>query len=141
MGLAIENPGVFGRFVDVGGDLAPNHGAPAATLRYLYGGDPQAARRFDPDQILDGHRFGHIEGWFAAGTGDRSGLRAAHRLAGLAGRAGIVVHAYQGPGGHTWAFARHSFERIYPALVNRLSGESPIPGNPVGAGARTRSGT
>ena len=139
IGLAIENPAVFGSFVDVAGDPAPSHGGPEATLRYLYGGNPVAARGFDPGQILTGRHFQHLEGWFAAGTGDRAGLSAARYLAVLAGRAGIGVHTYQGPGGHTWAFARQSFARIYPSLVRDISGQDTNPVRRPGEDFRSRS--
>ena len=41
--LAIEHPDLFGRFVDIAGDVSPNHGGSTATLQYLYGGSVAAA--------------------------------------------------------------------------------------------------
>jgi len=125
--LAIQDPQLFGSFVDISGDLAPNHGGPAATLQYLYGGDGLAAQSFQPSLILARHHYRHLDGWFATGSGDRSALTVARTLGVLAARAGIAAHAYEGPGGHTWAFARQSFAQIYPGLVASLSGQPPGP--------------
>jgi enterochelin esterase-like enzyme len=125
LGLATEAPDVFGRFVDIAGDTAPNHGDTAATLRYLYGGNGVAARSFQPSYILSSRHFPRLQGWFAAGRGDRAGLATVRRLAPLAARAGVVVHTEEGPGGHTWLFARDSFADIYPALVASVSPQLP----------------
>ena len=127
IGLAIENPRVFGSFVDVAGEPAPSHGDPKPLSGTSMGETRWRLEiRAQPDPGRG--RFPHLEGWFAAGTGDRAGLGSvARHLALLAGRAGIVVHTYQGPGGHTWAFARQSFARIYPSLVRDLSGQDTIP--------------
>jgi S-formylglutathione hydrolase FrmB len=123
LGLATEAPDVFGRFVDIAGDMAPNHGDPAATLQYLYGGSGVAARSFQPSYIFSTRRFSGLQGWLAAGSGDRAGLAAVRHLASLAARAGVGVHIDEGPGGHTWLFARDSFADIYPALVSSVSGD------------------
>lgn len=120
IGLAIENPQVFGTFVDIGGDMAPNLGRPAATLKHLYGGSAVEARAFDPSSILATHRYRHLDGWFAAGSADHAGLVAARALAVLAADAGITVHTYQGSGDHTWAFARRSLTKIYPTLARGM---------------------
>jgi enterochelin esterase-like enzyme len=121
VGLAIEHPELFGTFVDVAGDAAPNYGGPAETLRYLYDGDQLAARSFEPEVILATHRYRHLQGWFAAGRGDRHGMNVARELAASAGRAGVEVHTYEATGGHTWTFARLSFAKIYPRLVTAVS--------------------
>lgn len=125
VGLAAEDPDLFGNFVDVAGDMAPNLGGPAVTLRYLYAGNAVAARSFEPKAIFATRHFNHLEGWFAAGSGDRDGLSVAETLAALAGHAGIDVHIYEGPGGHTWAFARHALANIYPTLATTLSSQTP----------------
>jgi enterochelin esterase-like enzyme len=123
LGLATEDPNLFGAFVDIAGDTAPNHGSTAATLRYLYADNLYAFRSFQPQSVLTDRHFGHIEGWFAAGTGDRASLTAVHDLAPLATRAGISTNLYEAHGGHTWLFARQSFSHIYPALASTLSGQ------------------
>jgi enterochelin esterase-like enzyme len=125
LGLATEAPDVFGRFVDIAGDPAPNHGDAAATLRYLYGGNGVAARSFQPSYILSSRQFPRLQGWFAAGSGDRAGLATLRSLAPLASKAGVVVHIDEAPGGHTWLFARDSFADIYPALVASVSAQPP----------------
>jgi S-formylglutathione hydrolase FrmB len=123
VGLAAEDPGLFGYFVDVGGDMAPNLGGPATTLRNLYAGNAAAAESFEPKAIFVTHHFGHLEGWFAAGGGDRNGLGVALTLAGLAAHAGVDTHIYDGPGGHTWLFARRALSNIYPTLATALSSQ------------------
>jgi enterochelin esterase-like enzyme len=132
LGLATENPNLFGAFVDIAGDTAPNHGSAAATLRYLYADNPEAFRSFQPQSVLSVRHFGHVEGWFAAGSGDRTSLIAVRDLAPLASRAGIATDVYEAPGGHTWLFARQSFAHIYPALAATLCGQ-PL-ANPASAG-------
>jgi S-formylglutathione hydrolase FrmB len=124
LGLATEDPGLFRSFVDIAGDTAPNHGDATATLQYLYGGEPLAALFFQPSFVLSTGHFHHLDGWFAAGAEDRSGLAAVRSLAPLAARAGVVVHVDEAPGGHTWLFARESFASIYPALVASLTSPS-----------------
>jgi S-formylglutathione hydrolase FrmB len=121
LGLATEDPDLFGNFVDIAGDIAPNHGDSAVTLQYLYGGNRLAARSFQPSYILSSRQFRRLDGWFAAGKQDRSGLAAVRSLAPLAARAGVLVHVDEAPGGHTWLFARESFANIYPALVASVS--------------------
>jgi S-formylglutathione hydrolase FrmB len=123
--LATQHPDLFGTFVDIAGDRAPNHGDAAATLHYLFGDNLVGARSSDPGLILASHRFSRLDGWFAAGTGDRSSLAVLSSLSPLAARAGIVVHLFEAPGGHTWIFARKSFAAIYPALVTSVSGPAP----------------
>jgi S-formylglutathione hydrolase FrmB len=125
LGLATKAVDVFGSFVDIAGDTAPNHGGSATTLRYLYAGSLTKARSYQPQLLLSGRHFGHLNGWFAAGTGDRSGLTAVAHLAPLAARAGIAVNIYEKAGGHTWLFARQSFAHVYPALVAKLSENTP----------------
>jgi enterochelin esterase-like enzyme len=124
LGLAAEAPDLFGYFVDIAGDTAPNHGDAADTLQYLYGGNSAAARSFQPSFILSSRRFHRLQGWFAAGNGDRAGQAALRSLASLAAKAGVVVHIDEAPGGHTWLFARQSFADIYPALVASVTGQS-----------------
>jgi S-formylglutathione hydrolase FrmB len=124
LGLALESPEVFGTFLDIAGDEAPNLGDAAATLRDLYGGDEVAARSFQPQLILSSHHYTGVQGWFAAGAGDRSGLAAIHDLAGPAEAAGVDVHIYEAPGGHTWDFARRTFAQLYTELVAAVSSPS-----------------
>ncbi len=121
VGLASEYPGLFGHFVDMSGDGAPNHGNVAKTLQYLYGGNQAAARLFQPKLLLTTRHYPHLDGWFAAGSADRHGRRVAAILANLARNAGVGVHTYLGSGGHSWTFARDSFAAIYPSLVSSMA--------------------
>lgn len=119
--LALRHPGIYGRFVDIAGDVAPNYwGGPEATLRTLYGGSLTAEDRHTPSWLLERYRYPGMVGWFSTGTSDR--LRAANdQLAAEAARAGVDVQALDWAGGHTWIYARLAFGRIYPDLVAHLS--------------------
>jgi S-formylglutathione hydrolase FrmB len=125
--LGVMHPRVFGRFVDVAGDEAPNYGFRQTwqtTVVDLYGGNLAAFRSHNPLEVMATHRYRHVAGWFAAATGDRGHLQVAARLAAAARAAGIDAHMLFGAGGHSWTFAGHAFALIYPALVHDVSGSA-----------------
>jgi S-formylglutathione hydrolase FrmB len=122
--LGIRHPNVYGRFVDVAGDAAPNYGFGKAwqtTVLDLYGGNLAAYRSHNPLEVMATHHYFHVMGWFADGTGDQSHLKVAARLAAAARAAGIEARTLFGAGGHSWTFAGHAFDLIYPALVQNVS--------------------
>jgi S-formylglutathione hydrolase FrmB len=125
--LAFRHPDLYGRFVDIAGDPAPNYwGGPAATLRTLYAGNMTAEELHTPGWLLQRHRYPGMVGWLATSNSDP--LRTANALLAVqAGRAGVEVQTFNSPGGHTWTYARQAFARIYPGLVGDLS----APGVPV----------
>jgi S-formylglutathione hydrolase FrmB len=123
LGLALEHPHLFGRFVDIAGDLAPNYGTgdPVQTLRLLYGGSRARERAGTPLVLMAHHRYRGLDAWFAAGNDDKIHRAEMTILARSARRAGIHVHAFSSPGGHSWIFARQTFNRVYPSLVHVLA--------------------
>jgi S-formylglutathione hydrolase FrmB len=123
VGLALEHPGTFGRFVDLAGDLAPDYGTTArSTLANLYGYDRTAEEAHEPLYLLAHGSYPQMVGWFGAGTADRDHLQVALQLAAAAAPAGVDVHEIITPGGHSWSYAGNAFARIYAPLVSALSG-------------------
>ena len=125
--LALRHPGVYGRFVDIAGDPAPNYwGGPAATLRTLYAGSVTAEDLHTPGWLLQRNRYPGMIGWFSVGNSDS--LRGPNtRLAAEAVGTGIDVQTADFAGSHTWTYARQAFSRIYPGLVGALSGTGAAP--------------
>jgi enterochelin esterase-like enzyme len=122
--LALRHPGLYGRFVDIAGDPAPNYwGGPAGTLRTLYAGSMTAEELHTPAWLLQRHRYPGMVGWLATSNSDPKRVPDA-QLAAQAARAGVEVQTFNSPGGHTWTYARQAFARIYPGLVGDLSAAS-----------------
>jgi S-formylglutathione hydrolase FrmB len=122
--LALRHPGLFGRFVDIAGDPAPNYwGGPVATLRVLYAGDTTAEDQHTPAWLLDHNRYPGMLAWFATGSADRLRYPTAHLVA-QAAQAGIAVQSITDPGVHSWAFAARAFHLVYPALAGSLASGS-----------------
>lgn len=123
-GLGTEDPHLFGRFVDLAGDLAPNYGFHQplrVTLERLYGGNVVAMREHDPLQLMASRRYGTTIGWFSAGRQDVRHLAMVERLAQAARASGMRTHLVVIPGDHSWTYAAQAFAHIYPALVRSLS--------------------
>ncbi len=122
IGLATEHPGVFGRFVDISGELVPSFGTDIeTTLRGLYAGDERALLHHEPMWLLATHSYRGSVGWFAAGAQDRYHERIAARLTDAAAAAGMTAYDVSGgPGDHSWAYARSVLDRIYPTLVQSM---------------------
>lgn len=117
--LGIRHPEVYGAFVDLAGDWAPNLGSPAHTLRYLYGGNRAAMAAHDPARLVRPGRFRtqEIEGSFMAGASDADHVRVAGSLSAAARSAGITTTETILPGGHgggrcgDWRARRRPVER------------------------------
>jgi S-formylglutathione hydrolase FrmB len=119
--LALRHPGLYGRFVDIAGDLAPNYwGGPASTLRTLFAGSMTGEELHTPVWLLQRHRYPGMVGWLAASNSDAV-RHYADQLAVEAAGAGVEVQTFNSAGGHTWTYARQAFARIYPDLVGELS--------------------
>jgi S-formylglutathione hydrolase FrmB len=125
--LALRHPDLYGRFVDIAGDAAPNYwGGPAATLRTLYDGSMTAEELNTPGWLLQRHRYPGMVGWLATSNSDP--LRTPNaQLAVQSARAGVEVQTFNSPGGHTWTYARQAFARIYPGLIGELSAAGAVP--------------
>ena len=123
LGLALEHPRIYGRFVDISGDRAPNFGPSAkTTLADLYSGDVTAMVHHEPLWLLAHHRYPHTEGWFASGAGDHSHELFARVLTKAAAAAGVRAFDLSGgAGAHSWTYAGEAFDSLYPALVASMS--------------------
>jgi S-formylglutathione hydrolase FrmB len=124
--LALRHPGIYGRFVDIAGDPAPNYwGGPRATLQTLYAGNTTAQALHSPSWLLQRHGYPGMVAWFATANSDA--LRASNaQLTAQSARAGIEVQTFNSPGGHTWTYAHQAFARIYPGLVGYLSADQAV---------------
>jgi hypothetical protein len=119
LGLATDAPHIYGRFVDIAGDLAPNFGK--NTLIDLYAGNTTEAYHHQPRWLFAHRRYPHLEGWFAASSGDRSHVLIARELTRSARAAGVTAFDASGqPGGHSWSYARTALWSLYPALVESM---------------------
>jgi S-formylglutathione hydrolase FrmB len=125
IGLAAEHPDIFGRFVDLAGDEAPNYGlkpTAAETLKKLYGGNAVEERATTPLLVLARHHYRSEKAWFAVANQDILHVHVEQTLAAASRRAGISAQYFMIPGTHSWTFAAQSFARIYPALVGSVTG-------------------
>jgi S-formylglutathione hydrolase FrmB len=121
--LALRHPDVYGAFVDLAGDAAPNLGGPLPTLRQLYGGSAAAMAAHDPAELLRHWSGRPVVGWFGAGASDRNHVTIAERLAQEAVQVGLTARSFTLPGGHNWQFAAAAFQRVLPDLTETVLGE------------------
>ena len=122
--LALRHPDVYGAFVDIAGDWAPNLGSEADTLSKLYGGDRAAMAAHDPAKLLAANRH-QLRGWFVVGASDHQHVAVADRLAAAARPAGITATRTVVPGGHNWQLARAAFRLVLGDLTQQLTGPTP----------------
>jgi S-formylglutathione hydrolase FrmB len=135
--LAVRHPAVYGTFVDLAGDRAPNLGSDADTLEKLYGGDRAAMAAHDPDNLLRPHRFHGLNGWFVAGHDDAHHAGVARALAAAARSAGITVAEQSIPGAHNWPFAAAAFRAVLPAVAQQLGATPAVPAPATAAPAQS----
>ena len=110
--MAVRHPDVYGAFLDIAGDWAPNQGSEADTLKNIYGGDRAAMAAHDPANLLTANRFRNLRGWLAVGTSDHQHVAVADRLAAAAHPAGIAVTRTRLSGGHNWQLAGTVFRML-----------------------------
>ncbi len=121
--LALRHPSLFGHFVDLGGDAAPN--LRHATLQSLYGGSSSAMTQHTPSWLMAHHRYQELSAWFASGRGDASHLRIGVGQEREARRAGIGAQWFVGPGGHDWHFCTWALHRVLPTLAAQVDRSPP----------------
>ena len=121
--LAVRHPDVYGSFLDLAGDWAPNVGSAAETLHKLYGGNRAAMEAHDPDQLLRAHRFGDLAGWYVAGDSDSRHIAVSHRLRRAAETAGVTFSETLVPGAHNWQFAAAAFRAALSDAAPRLASQ------------------
>jgi S-formylglutathione hydrolase FrmB len=124
--LAVMHPALFGRFVDIAGDLGPNAGTTSQTIDRLYGGDAEAWAAFDPATVMSRHGgYTGVEGMFVV---PQSGpTDAAEGLCALGISRGITCTVLRLPGRHVWPFGSAAFSATLPWLAGALD----TPGTPV----------
>jgi hypothetical protein len=130
LGLALEHPRIYGRFVDIAGDMAPNLGPNAkTTLLRLYAGNKVAMLEHEPKWLLAHHSYPDTEGWFAGSSTDRTDERVARILTRWARAGGMTAFDVSGgAGGHSWTYAAAEFRALYPTLVASMSTPTtPVP--------------
>ncbi|WP_231750949.1 alpha/beta hydrolase family protein [Mycobacterium sp. NAZ190054] len=125
--LSVMHPDIFGAFVDIAGDAAPNAGNQTETVDRLFGGNTDAYLSFDPASVLTRHGpYQGLAGWFDVNSsvgGDakpNDQALAADRLCGLAIRSGIDCAVVSQPGNHDWPFASNAFATALPWLAARI---------------------
>jgi enterochelin esterase-like enzyme len=122
--LTLRHPEAFRTFVDLAGDLAPNLGPPATTIRELYGGNAARWRSHDLLGLLAArHRDGtarSLSGWFAAGRSDLSKLRVSERLARAARSNGLATRFATNAGGHSFRSWTAALPRAFAWAAPRV---------------------
>jgi len=120
--LVVEHPSVFDHFIDISGDLAPNSGNPAQTLRDLYGGNVALEHANEPLLVMHAHgRYQGVNGLFLTSTAELRHQHEAEELSWAAAKAGIWSRVDISPGSHVWQFAAPAFASAYPWLVDQLT--------------------
>jgi S-formylglutathione hydrolase FrmB len=125
--LTAMHPEKFSAFVDIAGDLGPNAGTRAQTIKRLFGGNVDSWAAFDPSTVIAKHgRYSGVSGWFtvngSATVADTGGQYAAAKSLCALGQAnGIDCAVLTEPGRHDWPFAGKVFANALPWLAGRLS--------------------
>lgn len=123
--LSLRHPGIYGSFVDIGGEAQPTAGAPGRgarerTIRELYGGQASQWSAHDPWHLLESHP--PVSGLFVDGTLDHGPAADARRLVVQARRSGVDVRLVTVPGGHSFAMVRRAISAVFPATATSLLG-------------------
>ncbi|MGE2731224.1 alpha/beta hydrolase [Mycolicibacterium vaccae] len=127
--LAVMHPDVFGAFLDIAGDAAPNAGTRSETIARLFAGNEQSYLSFDPATVMTRHGpYVDLAGWFdvngpvfpTAQTKPNDQAVAARSLCSAGTGAGIDCAVVSRPGNHDWPFASRAFTAALPWLAGRL---------------------
>ncbi|MST34360.1 hypothetical protein GHK86_16740, partial [Acidimicrobiaceae bacterium USS-CC1] len=119
--LAVKDHDLYGRFLDIAGDAAPDYGpGGTGTLRVLFDNNRARQAAWNPRLLMATHRYPYLDAWFAAGLQDRGHHLIEPILAADAATAGMHVTTYWAPGHHTWIFARQALQHLYPSFAHTL---------------------
>jgi len=148
--LTVMHPNVFSSFVDIAGDVGPNAGTKAQTIRRLFGGSAAQWAAYDPSTVITKHGpYQGVSGWFAissdpplrreskpvaqntdeeaVGLGGRDAngrtddqTEAANTLCSLGRANGIDCAVVATPGRHDWPFASKAFASSLPWLAGQI---------------------
>jgi S-formylglutathione hydrolase FrmB len=130
--LAARHPDVYGTFIDIAGDWAPNLGSKNQTLHRLYGGNRNAMAAHDPTNLLAAKPDRHLAGWFVDGASDRQHVGTAQRLMAVARPAGVDASQTVLSGGHSWQLAATAWRSVFAPVANQLAVKRTPPGAPPG---------
>ena len=126
--LSLRNPQTFSTFASYSGYASPTYENDNAqqTIVQLYGGSKANYEAHNPVNLLTGHQYPGLAGWFTAGQSDPQPLAASHQLASLARTTGMQVCESSPPGDHSFTFWAAAFRLSLPWLSWRL-GLTPPP--------------
>ena len=152
LNLTIKYPDLFGAFVDIDGDIAPNTGTKAQTIDRLFGGNAAAYADWDPRTIIERHGpYEGLAGWFAvsvpsgtritpiagealpappAGSVASTPGAAARELCALGSEYGIDCAVVPQQGKHDWPFAARVLAASLPWLAGQI-GTPDVPAVPL----------
>ena len=83
--LTVMHPDLFSSFVDIAGDMAPNAGTKAQTIKRLFSGSAAQWAAYDPSTVITKHRpYQGISGWFAISSDPPPPARGSKPLAQIA---------------------------------------------------------
>ncbi len=117
--LAVNAPTVYSTFLDFSGQEEPTLGDRTRTLNTVFGGDPAAFAKVNPLDVLKRRRFPDTAGVITAGRDDAEYGPQAKRVVAATTAAGMEIHHFQLPGGHTWPVWASALELSLPFLSHR----------------------
>lgn len=100
--MAVNAPGVFGRFLDISGEYEPLNGSKHDTIDDYFGGDASAYAAVDPVEVMKRQRFPDTAGRLVVGLGDRVYYPELKRVLAACEGAGMDMSWLGLPGGHSW---------------------------------------
>lgn len=117
--LGAEHPSLYGTILDISGELEPQAGSPAQTIKAGFGGSAAAYAAAAPSAILAAHapyRSLHIV--FAVGGDDTRYLAWTNILRAAAVRAGATTDLFVSPGtAHDWHTVVYALTRALPVVA------------------------
>lgn len=117
--MAVNAPGVYGRFIDLSGEKEPSLGTHEKTLDQAFGGSEEAFKRVNPVDVMTQRRFPDTAGRFTIGERDKmlGDLKAVYEAAAAAG---MAVEFNTVPGGHDMNAWREGMRDSLPWIGDHL---------------------
>lgn len=126
--LGAAHPELYGTILDIAGELVPQSGSLAQTIRIGFGGSQAAFAAAAPAAILAQHApYAALNVIFAVGGDDAKYLAWAHTLTDAATRAGATTKLIVSPGtAHDWYTVVYAWGNALP-IISDVSGLSVSP--------------
>ncbi|MBB6039236.1 alpha/beta hydrolase [Phytomonospora endophytica] len=124
--MAVNASAVYGRFIDLSGEVEPTIGTHEETLDEAFGGDAAAFDEVNPLDVMARERFPDTAGRFVVGekdTGMAAGLQELHVAAQAAG---MDVEYQTVPGGHDMNAWRTGMRESLPWLGDHTGLTAPL---------------